>query len=446
MGSERCIRIGEPKLFDNKTVQFDVDYSRQIRKYFSSDKFYLEYGEDISGLDASILYVPAVSGVIAVAWAIGADVQVETLDQTYLQSLNTIKTPMKQLFPDFSFSTEIEVGDVISNSFSNSRSGLLFTGGVDSVTSYIKHKQERPDLIKVWGVEIPYDDQKNWRKARKIVADFADREEARLHVIRTNIPRVLKKHVLYQKFGLDWWLKVNHGIVLAGLCAPLTCAAGIGTLYIASGNPSQRFRTRLWNSVYNNITWADTQVTRDNFEISRQQKIKDFLKDYVRDNSSVFLKVCNALPASNCGKCEKCFRTIIGLVVEGIDPNKCGFNNINDRTFSLIKKGFADRNLLAKKWIVEKRTDLLDRVSISLFWEDIQKHIPEATEDSPQYSKEFLEWFRTFNIPEYMQETQKNIRVPLNSFMYMLILKISSRMPKSTQNVIKQLLDFFVRL
>ncbi|NIQ04578.1 MAG: hypothetical protein GWO20_02255, partial [Candidatus Korarchaeota archaeon] len=170
------------------------------------------------------------SGVIAVAWAIGADVQVETLDQTYLQSLNTIKTPMKQLFPDFSFSTEIEVGDVISNSFSNSRSGLLFTGGVDSVTSYIKHKQERPDLIKVWGAEVPFDDKKTWRKVHKIVTDFSETEGVKLHIIRTNIPRVLKKHVLYRELGLDWWLDVNHGFVLTGSCAPLTCTSGIETL------------------------------------------------------------------------------------------------------------------------------------------------------------------------------------------------------------------------
>jgi hypothetical protein len=445
MDAEKWIRIRKPKVFNDSILRFDVGYSKQIKKYLSSDEFYLEYEEDVGGLDPSILCIPAVSGIIAVAWAVGADVYVEALDQTYLKSLSEIKTAMMQLFPDFSFSTQIKVGNVVSNSFSNDGSGLLFTGGIDSVTSYIKHKQERPDLIKVWGAEVPFDDQKNWRKAYKMITDFTGREGARLHVIRTNIPRVLRKHVLYREFGLDWWLDVNHGFVLTGLCAPLTCTLGIGTLYFASGDPRLDWRSRLWYSLLNQMAWAGIKVVLDNYELSRQLKIRYFLKDYLGDHSPIFLKVCNVLPVANCGKCEKCLRTITGLVVEGIDPNKCGFKNVDDRIFDIIKERFTKKTLLGRKWIVERRSDLEDRIAILFFWKDVQKHMPELTDNNLQGSEEFLEWFRSFDITEYMQNVQETPRMPLRYFLYMLMLRISIRLPKSTQKAIKRLLDFSVK-
>jgi len=445
MGAEGYIRIGEPKVSEDRIVVFDVAYSGRARKYFSSKRFYLEYGEDIGGLDPSILSVPVVSGVITAAWAVGVDLHVETLDETYLKSLYKMKSLMKPLFSDFSFSTEIDVGDVVSNRFDNDGCGLLFTSGIDSITSYIKHKREKPDLIKIWGAEIPFDDRKNWERTFGIVADFAVREGVWLHVVRTNIPRVLNDRVLYREFGLNWWLDVNYGIVLTNLCAPLTCVTGVGTLYFASGDPLLDLRSKRWNSLYNKIGWANVNVVFDNYEVSRQLKIRYFLRDFVKKYSPVFLKVCNILPASNCGKCEKCLRTITGLVLEGIDPNKCGFNDVDGRTLNFIKESFMKKKLLTRKWIIERRADSRKKISESAFWRDAQKNVPDVLENSLNGSEEFLEWFRTFDISEYMESVQNDVRVPLYQFLYMLVLKISNRMPRSTQNATKRLLDFMVK-
>ncbi|MGD8545153.1 MAG: hypothetical protein PVH12_03155 [Candidatus Bathyarchaeota archaeon] len=446
MNNARIIEIQKPKVIHGKILKFDIAYSKPISRFFSSNKLYVEYEEDIGDLDPSILCIPAVSGVIALAWATGADLHIETLDQTYLKSLNKIKPLMMRLYPNFSFSTQIHVEDVVSNNLQNNGYGLLFTGGIDSITSYIKHKEKMPNLIKIWGAEVAFNDEKNWRKIQKILTDFADGEGVKLHVIRTNIPRVLKKHILYQDFEMDWWLNVSHGFVLPGSCAPLTCAEGIGTLYFASGDPREDWRSKYWSSLLNTITWADVEVILDNYEVSRQLKIKYFLKDYIKSNSPIFLKVCNVLPTSNCGKCEKCLRAIIGLIAEGIDPNKCGFNNVDSRTFDLVKKSFVKKTLLSRKRIVERKSDIEDRIAMIYFWEDIQKHIPKVIENDLQGSKEFLEWFRNFNITEYIQEVQKNTRIPLHYFMYMLILDIIARLPKSTQNPARQLLDFIVKI
>ncbi len=204
-------------------------------------------------------------------------------------------------------------------------------------------------------------------------------------------------------------------------------------------------RSRLWSSLISRIAWAGVNVVLDNYELSRQQKIRHFLKDYVKGNPSIFLKACNVLPVSNCGKCEKCFRTIIGLVVEGIDPNKCGFNNVDDRTFDLIKESFNKKTLLGRKWIVEARSDLEDRIAMLFFWKDVQENMPEVIDNDLQGCKEFSEWFRSFDITEYMRNVQETSRIPLRSFFYMLMLRISGRLPKSIQKAIKRFLDFSVK-
>ena len=450
MRAERYIRIHEPRIFEDRIILFELACSKDVEKYFSSNKLYIEYEKSIGKLDHSILYVPAVSSVITVAWATGADVYVEELDQEYLRSLSEIKPVMRRWYPDFSFSTKIDVENVVSNKFFNDRCGLLFTGGVDSVASYIKHKDKKPDLIKVWGQEVPFDDEKNWKKVQRMLTEFSNKDGTKIHVIRSNIPRIANKHVLYREFGLDWWPNVCHGIVLTGLSAPLTCATGIGTLYFASSGSEVEYKCPNGEiPLYGNkITWAGVKVVHDNYEVSRQQKIRYFLKDYVKGNSHIFLKVCNdtRLPASNCGRCEKCLRTITGLVIEGIDPNKCGFKNVDSKTLDFIKKSFTKKNLFARKWIIEKRAELYDRIAEFSIWKDAQEHMPNTMENSLQGAKDFLEWFRTFNMSEYLQNVQENVRISLPYFLYMTMLTICYRMPKSTQNGIKQLLDFLMKL
>jgi hypothetical protein len=450
MRAERYIRIQEPRISKDRKILFELTCSKDVEKYFSSNKLYIEYEKSIGKLDHSVLYIPAVSSVITVAWATGADVYVEKLDQEYLRSLSKIKSVMRRWYPDFSFSTEVDVGNVVSNKFCNDRYGLLFTGGVDSVASYIKHKDKKPDLIKVWGQEVPFDDEKNWKRVQRMLAEFSNKECTKIHVIRSNTPRIGNKQVLYREFGLDWWPDVCHGIVLTGLSAPLTCAMGIGTLYSASGGAGAEYKCPNGSiPLYDNkITWAGVKVVHDNYEVSRQQKIRYFLRDYVKDNSHIFLKVCNntRLPVSNCGRCEKCLRTITGLVIEGIDPNKCGFKNVDSKTLNFIKKSFIKKSLFARKWIIERRAEMYERIGEFSFWKDAQEHMPNVKENSLQGANEFLEWFRAFNLSEYMQTVQENVRISLPYYLYRAMLNICYRMPESTQNGIKQLLDFLMRL
>lgn len=447
MSNRKCIEIRESKIFNDNTVIFKLSYSKNLEKYFWSNKLYIKYEKNIENVDLSILQIPAVSGIVTVAWALGADVYVEDLDKTYLQSLSKIRSVLERFHLDFPFTTKIDVGNVVSNKFHNEGYGLLFTSGLDSITSYIKHMRKKPVLISVWGTDVRHDDERTWKKVRKISANFADKEGTKLQIIRTNIPRILNRQALYIKFGLQWWPQINHSIVLTGLCAPLTCVANIGTLFIAFGGvPEHLCHGGSHPLVARNISWGDTKVVPDNHEISRQMKIRSPLKGYLRNHRYFLLKVCNNTqrPESNCGKCEKCLRTISGLALEGIDPNKSGFKSVNGKTFDKIKESFVKKKLFKRKWIAENEGDSWARTAKAYFWKDIQKHIPETLENVLGSSQKFFEWFRDFEIQMYLQQTRKKVSPSLPYLLYMIALTICFYMPRNAQKAFNQLLDIWI--
>ncbi len=163
----KYIKIEEPRILKNRLLLSKISYSGNIEKYFQQKVFRAEYDRDIQNVSASILQIPVFSNIITVAWAAGADIYVKELDRSYLESLNKIKLVMKRWYHKLSFSTNIHVEDLVSNKFSNRGYGLLFSGGIDSTASYIKHRNEKPNLIMIWGADILLAEEEFWRKVQK---------------------------------------------------------------------------------------------------------------------------------------------------------------------------------------------------------------------------------------------------------------------------------------
>lgn len=224
------------------------------------------YDRDISKIDASILRIPAVATMIGAAWIIGADVHVESLDDKYVEGLNQIKHVMKKWYPKLPFTSQL-VTETVLNSCPAERFGLVFSGGLDSVTSYIKHRDKNLTLITVSGRGeriSPYN--------RKELNSFLPKQTTH-NLIETNVEQVLNLQYIDQKFCLNWWINIAHGIVLTSLCAPITCVEGIGTLFISSSFAVES--NFVWGShplVDNKIRWANTKVVHDSFELNRQKK------------------------------------------------------------------------------------------------------------------------------------------------------------------------------
>jgi hypothetical protein len=398
---------------DNK-VQFKLSVSPSLKKYFLKDASYVQYDSsiDISAVGNSILAIPIVAAIAPIAWAVGADVIVPELDATYSSSLARVKAVYKDSHPNFSFSGNIQPQKEVTNRFGARRIAMLFSNGVDSLTSYLKHKQEKPDLFSIWGVmDIPPTEGKFWGRMWSDVTDLANQDGVKAFQIKTDVYRNINYELLGRKFGSMWWGGAAGGLFLLGMCAPLTAVRGTGTVIIASSYTRDFKEASAFHpSIDNNISWADVSVLHDGYELSRQQKLK-----YLCQNENLpylsRLRVCwDSAHKTNCGNCEKCLRTIAGLALEGIDPNKCNFD-IDTNTFSRLKDNFTKGKFKADAGLV-------------YMWSAIQKHIPERINSDIKGSKEFLNWLRGFNISQYRANR-------LRHFLWMARLQYSNKRIKT---------------
>lgn len=394
---------------DNK-VQFKLAVSPLLKKYFLKDTSYVQYDSsiDISAVGNSILAIPIVAAIAPIAWAVGADVTVPELDAAYSSSLARVRAVYKDFHPDFSFSGDIRSQKEVLNKFGGSRTALLFSNGVDSLTSYLKHKQKKPDLFSIWGViDIPPTEGKFWSSVWSDVTNLANQDGIRAFQIKTDVYRNINYELLGKKFGIMWWGSATAGLFLLGMCAPLTAVRKTGTIIIASSYTSDFKEPSAFHpSIDNNISWADVSVLHDSYELSRQQKLKYLCQSENLPYLS-HLRVCgDTAQKTNCGKCEKCLRTIAGLALEGVDPNKCNFD-IDENTFPRLKDNFTRGKFKAV-------SDLF------YMWAAIQKHIPERIDSDIIASREFFNWLRGFDISQYRANR-------LRHFLWMARLQYSNK-------------------
>ena len=111
-------------------------------------------------------------------------------------------------------------------------------------------------------------------------------------------------------------------------------------------------------------------------------------------NSIYPLRVCS-FNDKNCCKCEKCFRTILGLIAEGID--KEGLKLFGFYIEKDLKVHFEEimKNSI-QFWGVERE--------LLVHWPNIKKRIFENEDNISE--KEFIDWFLNY---DFLRERKKAI-------------------------------------
>lgn len=426
MNIRKFIQINNLRVTKGCILSCRLSYSSQMRKYFSSDFVFAKYDANIESVSKSILAIPVVSSLIALAWATGADLFVDQLDKNFSESLQKVKTVMKNWHSYFSFSTNINVEKVITNRFQNARNyGLLFSGGVDSTASYIRNKHRKPQLIMVWGQDIPLSERHHWKRVRSAYEAFARQENVKMHFIETNVRSFLNEGLLDAEFARftisnSWWEDISHGITLIGLCAPLTIAEMISTILIASTFSISSALTDFPHGSHplidNKLSWANVAVFHEGYELSRQDKMRVIKNFAITEQKYPLLRVClSQFRDFNCGECEKCSRTIAGLILENLDPRKFGFRIGKDH-LALIKRSINNKKLKMSP-------------TAAFLWEDIQRHIPERGGNTIHNSDKFFDWLKDFDISSCKRK--RGLRTTA-----FLILKNSyGRLPRRVRNM-----------
>ncbi|MGH9921161.1 MAG: hypothetical protein ACRD38_00255, partial [Nitrososphaerales archaeon] len=415
--STQYIRISQARAVGSKLVT-KLDLSENIKKYFLKDNFVVEYDKNIDHIDESLLAIPPLFVIAPVAWATGADIYVEKLDQASFDSLHKVRQVFQEWYPHFSSYGRMYVNKLTSNKFNNKHPALLFSGGLDSTTSYIMHKDEHPILITLLRGETSSYEAEYYDKVKNTYLDFAKNEGVEIHFIKSDVwdrqSNVLNNRLLARDFRVTHWsTKVSHGLIFLGLSAPLTVQQA-GTLYIAS-TFAQDHKVRTGNGshflAFTNFSWADIKVIYDGQELTRLAKIKHVLKK--NQGYSKNLRICSSimdlryyknirsqLYFKNCGSCQKCVETIAELTVAGIDPVECNFD-LNHKVFDYTRSLFTAgaMNLAGED---------------PEFWYDIQRQIPDTVNDNEVYKRyqanTFFEWFRDFDISRYRWHTNHTVR------------------------------------
>jgi hypothetical protein len=220
--------------------------------------------------------------------------------------------------------------------------GLFFTGGVDSFFSLLRHREEITHLIFVRGFDIKRDKQEVEGSVLPAMRAVATLMKKTLVEVSTNIRE-------FSDGIVDWALDY-HGTALAAVA--LLLAPTLNKVYIAASHlESDTFR---WGShllldpLYSTETLS---LIHDGANATRVEKVAAIADDRLVQQT---LRVCNKAGAYNCGRCEKCLRTMINLRVAGALEKFVTFDrNLRLNKVRLIhvrdenKASFISENLIA---------------------------------------------------------------------------------------------------
>jgi hypothetical protein len=286
------------------------------------------------------------------------------------------------------------VENKIGNVDPKKRTALLFSGGVDSTYSLITNLEKKPRLVTIWGVDdFPYPEHsEHWEKAISIYREFAEKIALDFFLVKTNISQILDDRRIEHRFHKELYdgdirAALQNSLITITVAAPLSVERFNHLIIAATSTldptPSQEdiLFPRSWRPwTDEKIVWANLTVKHDS-TLNRNDKIRSIC-NYLRNND-LTLRVCvrSKLVGGylNDSECEKCLRTVAALILEGCDPNICGFQ-VDDSTFKKIRY-LAERN---------------KPLTPSEYWRQIQSLIPEVIEKDIHGSREFFEWFRTY--------------------------------------------------
>lgn len=382
---------------------------------------YFGYDTPLDEVPEGILTIPMVANLSPVAWVTGADIHLGKwkLDRKFGRSLDGIQQVMKEWHPAFPFSTKIHAEREETRDFGQGKSGILYSGGLDSTASYLRNRERNPSLVSIRGApdERLYL-KEYWDLIRtRVFLPFSQSVGADINFIETNIIDILNSKTLDETFAKSlnwsplnlyprWWTRIHFGIAMLGTCAPLTYAKQIETLIIAAGSQKVSDHSSASHPRTDELVrWGNLKVVHDSIDLTRQEKITKVVGPFVRDGNDLLLRVCWTGDTSlrnerteknipNCGKCGKCLRTIAGLLAERLDPTEFGFDM---STFSIED---VRKKLLSSRWSID---------SVN-FWKDIQHALISRPEGNDFYdSDHFFESLSNFDIDQRLRLQDRNL-------------------------------------
>jgi hypothetical protein len=351
---------------------------------------FLEYNYDLTGIPNSILAIPFVANVIPLIWITNSQLQITELDTSFHQGLSNIKAAYQNMFPGVAFQGSIAVDKLQLNIYDYEyEAAALFSGGLDALTTFIRIKDKKPILITEYGWHT--DDiqpSQVWEADKEHAVTFAKSHGLQNILVQSNYGNfVMAQNIdkdFRKKLGDTWWHGLHHSLAIISAGIPIAYKLKIKCMYIASSkssnSPIKNDPCASDPTVDNEIKYASGHVIHDGYELTRQDKVKVMVDYYSGNNEKACIRVCFK-NEENCCNCEKCLRTILGIVAEGKNPNDYGFEVPADISSHV-------------KQFLQSEVKFLTDTFIILYWNVIQKRM-KANWHLIRYKE--LAWFLDYD-------------------------------------------------
>ena len=334
-----------------------------LAKYFNDTKLFIEYPQEMTGVPTSILAIPFVATVIPLMWATNTVLWVSEIDETFYNALKNIKNAYRELYNHFALKGNFVSANLIDNSYLPTKDALLlFSGGIDAYTTYVRIYDKKPGLVNIQGWYKNLSEQhKDADQEFEMTQTVATKERVNGYTVRSNFATLInEKHfcnTIKPKLHDTWWHGFNHSMGFISIAIPLAYLHGYKTVYIASSVPMGEYVMCASHvTIDSEFKFANAGCCNHNgSELTRQEKVNTIV-NFVNDTGNQLeLKVCS-FNDHNCCRCTKCFRSILGIVAAGGDPRKFGFmiNGSLKEHFSKVMeediKSFGISNDSALHW------------------------------------------------------------------------------------------------
>lgn len=326
----------------------------------------ISYSQVITDVPKGIGVIPLICNVLPIIWLMNAELIVDELDETFYYSIPEFKNGYIKMYPELKFQGGVTVNKLVSYTHNADNSAVLFSGGVDAFNTLFSKISKAPSLITLWGADIDFENEQGWKYVQRQVENISKEFELPNFIVHTNFRKIiseanLTRIIQERNSKLNWWHDLQHGIAIIGHAAPITFQYGIGMLYIASSFTEKDTYTCASDPTIDNyVKFGKTEVVHDGYEFNRQMKIHNICNYAEQHNITVPLHVCWENSAgNNCCSCEKCYRTMMGILVEGKNPKQFGFSkyNANVRKHMLheLHYGFVAKYNISRYYCIQQR-------------------------------------------------------------------------------------------
>jgi len=369
-------------------VDYHFSPSKSLQRFFNRNTAFIEFDMDMADVPESILVIPFVSSILAVIWATNSILWVRDLDRTFYDTLPMIRAAFGELYQtDDLRGTVVAAKTTQNNNEPDNGTVLLFSGGIDSHASFIRYKNQVPVLLNVQGFyQGQLSDSPVYDADKRDIEAFALRQGCHAHFVRCNFATLLSNCAFgpyARKFGRNLWGGFVHGPMFISSAMVLAYRLGLNQVVIASSH-TMGFRKPCASDPTTDIQFRAAgaiSTVHDGFELRRQDKVK-LIVDHQRESNQPYpLRVCS-FNTHNCCHCEKCFRSMLGIVALGGDIKQFDFH-IEDSLLDHFQKYFHD-SLYA--FPLETEQVYWDQIKVSI--QDNQAKIKE---------KSFIEWFLSYD-------------------------------------------------